>query len=364
MTDFEDDALPEDTVDESEVLDSSTDGESEGETPDIEEAEDSQAEAAPAEGRVRGPDGKFMKAAAPEGEAAETTGDTAEAPPIAETPAKPQGRPVQIKADGELYDLPGAIQRDDGVFELDAQGFDLVHRYVGKAVVYEKKLARLTAENQQLATQRTQKEEYNEKLGERYAELAQLALDDPEQALQLLQGFAQSLPTLQAQMEAAHWRQMAEQRQQALQPDPAVVEREQTEALVVSMNESWAEAMQSDWAKGLTPEDQQQLASEIWAIKDLFKVVATQDVPEYDVKKGEVLFHKPKMLEAVEQRARYIANLRQSTQRVAQAAKKNAPATVVAPPMGAKKAVGTGSAGSVQRATKTREDWARKNLGI
>jgi len=352
-------------VEDGESLDSSTDGESEEETPDIEESEGSQAEDAPEGGRVRGPDGKFAKKAAdPEGDAELSEGEPAEAPPTEETPKVPQGRPVQIKADGELYDLPGATQRDDGTIELNAQGFDLVHRYVGQAVVSQKKIAKLTAENQQLATQRTQKDEYNEKLGERYAELAQLALDDPEQAIQLLQGFAQQLPTLQAQMEAAHWRQVAEQRDRQLQPDPQVVQYEQEEALKQSLNEGWSEAMQSDWAKELTPEDQQQLVGEIWAIREIFKVVATKDVPEYDVRQGEVLFHRPKMLETLENRARYIIGLRKSSQRVAQVAKKSVTPTVVAPPMGAKKAVGSGAAGTVAKQAKTREDWARKNLGI
>lgn len=361
MSDQDEELPAEDSIVE-DVLDYSTDGAEPDETPDIEETGEVRAEDTPAEGRVRGPDGKLVKVAAPEGEAEGEVGDEAEAAPNA-VPDAPKGRPVQLKADGALYDLPGAVQRDDGVVELDAQGFDLVHRYVGRALVSEKKIERLSRENAELAQRTTAEAEYVKQVGEQYTALALMAQEDPEGAMQILQGFVQQLPALQAQMERDHWKKLAEQQQRGAQPDPQVQQAEREQAFGISMKETWDTALQQSWAKGLAPEDVTQLANELWAVRDSFLVVATRDDPDNDIRRGDWLFNEPKMVEAVKNRAEYIGKLRQTSTRVAAAAQKNAGTNgkVVAPPMGAGKRVSNTTSAPAPKA-KTREDWQKQNL--
>lgn len=353
---IEEDAQAEST----EVLDSSTDGAEPDETPDIEEAGEATPEGATQEGRTRGPDGKFVKAT-PEGDA-EVAVEGAEAAPEA-VPSEPvKGRPVQLKADGELYDLPGALQRDDGIVELDAQGLDIVHKYVGQAIVSNRKIERLSRENAELAQRTTAEAEYVKHVGEQYAQLALLAQDDPEAALQVLQGFVQQLPALQAQMERDHWKRLAEQQQRGIQPDPQQVQAQREEAFGISMKESWDQALQQPWAKGLAPEDVTQLANELWAVRDSFLVVANRDDPDEDIRAGDWLFNEPKMMDAVRARAEYIAKLRQAQVKVASAAQRNtASPKVVAPPMGAGKRVSTTTSTPAAKA-KTLEDWQKQNL--
>ena len=354
--------LPEPEVDVEEVLDSSTDGADDTETPAIEEeGSEAQAEEAP-KGRVRGPDGKFVKAAPPEeGVAQEEAGEEAEAAPIAEAAAAPKGRAVQLKADGQMYDLPGATLRDDGIVELDAQGFDVVHRYVGQAIVAQRKIEKLTRENAEISQRTTAEAEYVKRVGEQYAQLALLAQENPEEAVELLRGFAQQLPALQAQMEAEHWRRVAEQGQKAMQPDPQVVQAQREEAFGISMKQTWDEALQAPWAKGLAPEDVEQLAKELWEVRDSFLVVATQDDPANDIQRGEWLFNEPKMVNAMKARAEYVANLRRVQQKVAASAQRNAEKKVVAPPMGAGKRVGNTTV-TPQPKAKSREEWQKQNL--
>lgn len=360
----EQDEAPVEEIVTDEVLDSSTESETPEETPEVEETGETQPTDAPVAGRVRGPDGKFVKQATPEGDAIVEDGGEAEAAPTEGVVAAPQGRPVQLKADGALYDLPGAIRREDGVIELDAQGFDLVHRYVGRALVADKKIERLVREKEEMSQRTTAEAEYVKKVGEQYTALAFMAQEDPEGALQVLQGFVQQLPALQAQMERDHWRKLAEQGQRTAQPDPQVQQAQREEAFGYSMKESWDQALQQPWAKGLAPEDVTQLANELWAVRDSFLVVATRDDPVNDITKGEWLFNEPKMMEAVKARAEYIANLRRVSTKVTSAAQRNATAgKVVAPPMGAGKRVGNTTSTPAPKA-KSRDDWARKNLGI
>lgn len=360
MSDIETE-LPEETGDVEEVLDSSTDGAEGAETPEIEE-EASTAEEATPQGRVRGPDGKFAKAPAPEGEEAQDEGETAEATPAAQPDAQ-RGRPVQVKADGQLYDLPGAIIRDDGMVEMDAQAFDIVHRNIGQNVVAQRKIAHLTQQLQQTKEQTTAEAEYVKKVGEQYAQLALLSKQDPEQAFALLQGFADQLPTLQAQMEAEHWRKMAEQGQRAMQPDPQQVYVALETEFRQSLKETWDRGLQQPWAKGLTPEDIQQLADEFWEVRDSFKVIAQQDDPQAGVQAGQWFHDEAKQLRLMEQKAQFIVNLRKQQAKVAAATSRNAPAKVVAPPMGAGKRVGNTTTTAPSDKPRNRDEWQRKMYG-
>jgi len=360
MSDIETE-IPEETESVEDVLDSSTEEAEVAETPDIEETEtEAPADEAP-KGRVRGPDGKFVKAT-PSGEGeAQEAGETAEATPVVQ-PDAPRGRPVQLKADGQLYDLPGAVQRDDGVIELDAQGFDLVHRYVGQAIVSQRKIEKLTRENAEISQRTTAEAEYVKKVGEQYAQLALLSKQDPEQAFALLQGFADQLPTLQAQMEAEHWRKMAEQGQKAMQPDPQQVYVALETEFRQSLKETWDRGLQQPWAKGLTPEDIEQLANEFWEVRDSFKVIAPEDDPDNGVQKGQWFHDEAKQLRLMEQKAQFIVNLRKQQAKVAAATSRNAPAKVVAPPMGAGKRVGNTTTPVATTKAKTREEWLKQNL--
>ena len=312
--------------------------------------------------RERGPDGKFVaKVAAPEGEATEGEAEAAEAAPATSSePARPSGRPVQLKADGQLYDLPGAIQRDDGVVELDQAGFDVVHRYVGQAIVSQKKIQRLQHELEQARQQTTAEAEYVRALGEQYATLAQL---DPEDMVAALIEFRQQLPALQARMEAEHWKRQAEQVQRASQPDPRQQEAQYEQLFWHSFDEAFEEFGGAAWAKGLHPDDMAQIKRELEQVAPVFRVIAQQDDPENEVRRGEWLFHLPKLEQQAKQRAEYLAKLRVDQARVASSAQRNAVKNtkVVAPPMAGAKTVTTTTSAPAPKA-KSFEEWQKQNL--
>ena len=348
-------ALVEDPQDE--VLDSSVEEIVEN-SPDGESDDAPETPAA----RERGPDGKFVaKVAAPEGEATEGEAEAAEAAPATSSePARPSGRPVQLKADGQLYDLPGAIQRDDGVVELDQAGFDVVHRYVGQAIVSQKKIQRLQHELEQARQQTTAEAEYVRALGEQYATLAQL---DPEDMVAALIEFRQQLPALQARMEAEHWKRQAEHVQRASQPDPRQQEAQYEQLFWHSFDEAFVEFAQAPWAKGLSPDDLNQIKAELEGVAPAFRVIAQQDDRENDIRRGEWLFHQPKLEAQVQKRAQYVANLRREQAKVAASAQRNAvkKQAVVAPPMAGAKTVTTTTSTPTEK-PKSFADWQKQNL--
>lgn len=360
MSDIETE-LPEETGDVEGVLDSSTDGAEGAETPEIEE-EASEAPASEAhEGRVRDTKtGKFVKAPAPEGEEAQDEGETAEATPAAQ-PDAPRGRPVQLKADGQLYDLPGAVIRDDGMVEMDAQAFDIVHRNIGQNVVAQRKIAHLTQKLQETEQYTTEESERVKIVGERITQLALMMRENPGEAHDILIEFANQLPTLEAQIQAEHWRKLAEKGQRAMQPDPQQVYVALETEFRQSLKETWDRGLQQPWAKGLTPEDIEQLANEFWEVRDSFKVIAPQDDPQSGVQAGQWFHDEAKQLRLMEQKAQFILGLRKQQAKVAAASQRNAPAKVVAPPMGAGKRVGNTTSVAAPKA-KTREEWLKQNL--
>ncbi len=311
-------------------------------------------------GRARGPDGKFIS---PNAEAQEAEVEAPEAlEGVQEQQASgPTGRPVPLKVDGQVYDLPGAFQQDDGTIIVTPDGFEQVHRWMGKGIVAEQKLAKL---QQQLAeaTERTSAEaEWAKMVGERYAEIAMLP---EEEQLEYLRAFRQEFPSLRAQAEAEHWKREAQRALRASEPDPQQVQAERQQQFAYSFDENFSALVRQDWAKGLTPDDAAQLKRELEAVADSFLWIADRDYPEQGFVRGEWVFNDQKMAQAVQARAEYLTKLRASQQRVTVAARQNAVARTTkpnAPPIAAPKTV-TNSTSSTAKPPMTKEEWQKRNM--
>ena len=347
-----------------EVLDS-TEGQDTPETVEVDGAQSEPETPTQSSGRARGPDGKFIspKAEAQEGEV--EIADEAEAEPaMAAQPAAPQGRPVPLKVDGQVFELPGAFQRDDGVIEVTADGFEHVHRWMGKGIVSDQKIAKL---QQQLAevTERSSAEvEWAKAVGERYAEIAMLP---EEEQLEVLRAFRAEFPSLRAQAEAEHWKQEALRAQKRMEPDPQQVAAERQQQFAYTFDQNFAAFLQEPWAKGLTPDDQAQLRRELETVADSMLFIPDRDMPEQGFQKGEWVFNDVKMRNAMQARAQYLGQLRGAQSKIASAARTNAAARTtkpVAPPVGAPKTVTQTTTTATKRAVTSADEWRKRNLGV
>lgn len=358
----EDEVVVEETA-EAPVLDS-TEGEAQDETSPEQDASGSETETpAQSSGRARGPDGKFISPHAEAQEGGEEVLGEAEAGAEAVAqPVAPQGRPVPLKVDGQVFELPGASQRDDGVIEVTADGFEHVHRWMGKGIVADQKIAKLQQQLAEASERSSAEVEWAKTVGERYAEIAMLP---EEEQLEYLRAFRAEFPSLRAQAEAEHWKREAQRAQRSLEPDPQQVAAQREQQFEHSFDENFSAFLQQPWAKGLAPDDQAQLHRELYAVRDSFLWIADKDYPEQGFSRGEWVFNDTKMAQAIQARAQYLGQLRASQAKVASAARTNAAARTtkpVAPPVGAPKTVTQGSTGTSGSKVTSREDWQKRNL--
>ena len=314
-------------------------------------------------GRARGPDGKFISATAETQGAEDESAEGSDEPVVEQqTPSVPQGRPVPLKVDGQLYELPGAMQRDDGVIEVAPDGFEHIHRWMGKGIVADQKIAKLQSQLAEATERKTAEAEWVRMVGERYAQIAMLP---EEEQLEYLRAFRAEFPSLKAQAEAEHWRQEAERARRANEPDPMQVQAERQQMFAASFDENFQAFLSQPWAKGLTPDDQAQLRRELEAVADSFLYIPQQDDPERGWQKGEWLFNDQKMGAAIKARADYLAQLRTQAAKVTSAAKVNATARAVAPkapPVGAPKTVTQSKAPVRNNRPMSRDEWLKRNL--
>lgn len=314
-------------------------------------------------GRARGPDGKFISPNAETQGAEEEAVEGSEEPATtAQTQEASKGRPVPLKVDGQLYELPGASQRDDGVIEVSPDGFEAIHRWMGKGIVSETKIAKLEQQLAEVAERTTAEAEWVRMVGERYAQIAMLP---EEEQLEYLRAFRAEFPSLKAQAEAEHWKREAERARKASEPDPQQVQAERQQAFAYSFDENFQAFLSQPWAKGLAPDDQAQLRRELEAVADSFLYIPQKDDPERGWQKGEWLFNDQKMGEAIRARADYLAQLRAQSAKVNSAAKVNAAARASAPkapPVGAPKTVTQTKTASTSEKPQSREEWLKRNL--
>ena len=353
--------VTEETVTEP-VLDS-TEGEEQIDSSPEQDASGTESEISAQSPRWKqGPDGKFIspKAEAQEGEP--ETADEAEAEPVVVVPSAPQGRAVPLKVDGQVFELPGAFQRDDGVIEVTADGFEHVHRWMGKGIVSDQKIAKLQQQLAEASERSSAEVEWAKAVGERYAEIAMLP---EEEQLEYLRAFRAEFPSLRAQAEAEHWKREAQRAQRSLEPDPQQVQAQRQQQFAHSFDENFSALLQQPWAKGLTPDDQAQLHRELQTVADSFLWIADRDYPEQGFTRGEWVFNDTKMAQAIQARAEYVKGLRAAQARVTSAAQTNAVARTtkpVAPPVGAPKTVTQGTTGTPGSKVTSREDWQKRNL--
>lgn len=366
MSDELENAAVEETVLD-EVLDSTEGGEAQASEPSDESGEASESSPAPS-GRARDEQGRFAKAVSQdegtpvEGEGLDQPVDQA----LTEQAAKPetQYRPVSLKVDGQLFELPGAGQREDGIIELQPDAFEQVHRWMGKGMVADRKVQHLQSQLQALSEQKSAREQEVEAIGEMYAQMAML---DDEQLLGALQDFRQQLPVLQERIRREAVERELAQMRNANRPDPVQEQQALVQGFWTSFNEEWEGVLQAPWAKGLTPDDHAQLRAELEEVADSFLYRADRDDPEREIRRGEYLFNDVKFQKAVEKKAKYLATLRQTQTQVQAAKVQNAkqPQKAVGTPQGAPKvATPSQKAPASAPKPKSREEWLRQNMGL
>lgn len=351
-------AATEGVLDSTEVVEGSQDGtppDGESETP---------ADASTASGeRLRDAQGRFTKPQSDEqadGADGVGQGEGADVVPSAAPVTQDAGQPVPIRVDGTDYELPGAVRREDGHVVLTPDGFEQVHRWMGKGLVAERKLATMHQQLQQVQQARTARDAEVERLGELYAQMAEL---DDEQLAEVLRGFRQELPVLREQIKREHLERELEAMRRAQQPDPAQQQEALRTSFVASFNETWEGALRQPWAKGLTPDDQAQLRRELEQVADSFLYIAPADDPQREIRRGEHLFNDVKMEAAIKARAEYVVTLRRQQAQVAQAQAANARKATVAvgTPQGApRQATPSHAATRASTPPKSRDEWLRK----
>lgn len=347
----------------SEVLDSGEGVEaSSSEPPD----ETSEASASSTTSRPRDEFGRFAKAdpAVSQAEGSQDSqgleAQSPDAQPTAPTPAV-NYRPVALKVDGQMIELPGAGQREDGIIEMQPQAFEEVHRWMGKGIVSERKLGALQEQLRELQEQKSLREQEVEAIGEMYA---QMALLDDEQLFEVLQGFRQELPALRERLRADHLQRELERRERASRPDPRQEQETLRASYISAFNEEWESAVRNPEVKGLSPEDHAQIRAELEAVWDSFLFRAPEDDPAREIRRGEYLFDEVKFHQLFATKARYLAGLRQTQAQVqaarVQNATKQAPAPVATRQGAPRVATPSQTAQAAKPRPKSREDWMRE----